>query len=135
MTLDPVMRSEIDDSELDSTGTPSKYFKIDNAVFLIPVPDYGATGGVELQFQRGANHFTTTDTDKKPGFNPQFHQYLSIGAALRYALANGMENKVNYLQAQKDRILTAIQDHYARRSPDDRTRLSLKRPNISNYGL
>lgn len=135
ITLDPTTRSELTDSELNSTGTPCKYYKIDNAVFPVPIPDYGATAGVELQFQRGANHFSTSDTTKKPGFNPQFHQYLSIGAALRYALANGMNEKANYLQAEKDRILLAIQDHYARRSPDARTRLKLKRSNLANYGL
>jgi hypothetical protein len=135
VTLTPVMRRELTDSELASSGTPSKYYKIDNALFPIPVPDYGATGGVELEFQRGANHFTTTDTNKKPGFNPQFHQYLSVGAALRYALANGMDNKVSYLQAEKERIEMAIQEHYARRSPDVGTKLKLKRQPISNYGL
>ena len=135
ITLTPVTRRELTDSDLNSTGTPSKYYKIDNALFPVPVPDYGATAGVELEFQRGANHFATTDTDKKPGFNSQFHQYLSVGASLRYALANGMNEKANYLQAEKERIKMAIQDHYARRSPDDRTRLRLKKTSVSNYGL
>lgn len=134
-TLTPVTRRELSDSDLSSTGTPSKYYKIDNALFPIPVPDYGAAAGVEIEFQRGANHFITTDTDKSPGFNSQFHQYLSVGAALRYALANGMSNKTQFLQVEKERIRALIQDHYARRSPDDRTRLKLKKPSISNYGL
>lgn len=135
MTLTPVMRRELSDSELNSTGTPTKYYKIDNALFPIPVPDYGATAGVELEFQRGANHFISADTDKKPGFNPQFHQYLSVGASYRYALANGMKEKASFLQAEKERIKAAIQEHYARRSPDDRTRLRLKKPSVGNYGL
>lgn len=135
LTLTPVMRRELTDSELNSTGTPSKYYKIDNALFPIPIPDYGASAGVELEFQRGANHFLTTDTDKKPGFNPQYHQYLSIGAALRYALANGMKEKASILISEKERIRGSIQEHYARRSPDDRTRLRLKKASVSNYGL
>lgn len=132
-TLTPVTRRELTDSDLNSTGTPDKYYKIDNAVFPIPVPS--SSYEYELEFQRGANHFATTDTDEKPGFNSQFHQYLSVGAALRYALANGMQEKASYLQAEKERIKASIQDHYARRSPDDRTRLRLKRPSVSNYGL
>lgn len=134
-TLTPVPRRDLSDSELNSSGTPSKYFKIDNAIFPIPVPDYGVAAGFELEFQRGANHFVTTDTTKKPGFNSQFHQSLSIGASLRYALANGMREKASFLQAERERIKAAIQDHYARRSPDDRTRLSIKKQSISNYGL
>lgn len=134
-TLTPATRRELTDSDLDSTGTPSKYYKIDNAVFPIPVPDYGVSAGIEIEFQRGANHFSTTDTDTKPGFNPQYHQYLSIGAALRYALANGMKEKASFLISEKERIRSAISEHYARRSPDDRTRLRLKKQSISNYGL
>ncbi len=135
VTLTPKTRRELTDSELNSTGTPDYYYKIDNALFPIPVPDYGATAGVELEFQRGANHFASTDTDTKPGFNPQFHQYLSIAASLRYALANGMKEKATFLQGEKERIRAAIQEHYARRSPDDRTRFRLKKQSVRNYGL
>jgi hypothetical protein len=46
-----------------------------------------------------------------------------------------MKEKANYLQVEKDRIKAMIQDHYARRSPDDRTRLKLMKPSVSNYGL
>ena len=117
ITLTPVMRRELTDSELASSGTPSKYYKIDNALFPIPVPDYGATGGVELEFQRGANHFTTTDTDKKPGFNPQFHQYLSVGAALRYALANNMDNKASYPVKSNDNVAPGSEKERAAKRP------------------
>lgn len=110
VTLTPKMRRELTDSELNSTGTPDCYYKIDNALFPVPVPDYGATAGVELEFQRGANHFASTDVNVKPGFNPQFHQYLSVGASYRYALANGMKEKVSFLQAEKERIKLAIQE-------------------------
>lgn len=133
MTLTPVNRRELSDSELNSTGTPDKYYKIDNAIFPIPVPS--TTTEYELEFQRGANHFSTSDTDKSPGFNSQFHQFLSIGASIRYALANGMKEKASYLQGEKERIRMTIQEHYARRSPDDRTRLKLKKLSVNNYGL
>src|ERR1035437_8140963 len=43
-TLTTCLRRELSDSELDSTGTPSNYYKIDNAIFPIPVPDYGPVG-------------------------------------------------------------------------------------------
>lgn len=135
VTLTPKMRRELSDTELRSTGTPSKYYKIDNAIFPIPVPDYGASSGVELEFQRGANHFSSTDTTAVPGFNPQFHQFLSVGAALRYAVANGMKEKVSQLSVEKERIRAAIREHYERRSPDDRTRMRLAKQSIKHYGL
>jgi hypothetical protein len=134
-TLTPCLRRELSDSELDSTGTPSKYFKIDNAVILVPKPNYGAAAGVEIEFQRGANHFASDDTDKTPGFASQFHQVLSVSASLRYALANGMKEKVAMLTGMKEKLLMAIREHYQLRSPDERPRLRLRKPSVSNYLL
>lgn len=134
-TLTSVLRRELTDNDLESTGTPDRYYKIDNAIFPIPVPNYGAAAGVELEFQRGANHFSTTDTTTSPGFNPQFHQFLSVSAALRYAIANGMDKKTATLSAQKTVILQMITEHYARRSPDERPQLRLKREGVRSYGL
>lgn len=133
-TLTPANRNELTDSELNALGTPSKYYKIGQAVFPVPVPDYGASAGVVLEFQRGGNHFASTDTDEEPGFNPQFHQLLSVGAALRYAVANGLTKKIRTLTELKIKLMEDLRTHYERRSPDDRTRLRLKKT-TKNYGL
>lgn len=134
-TLTPHLRREFSDSELDATGTPEGYYKIDNAVILVPKPNYGAAAGVEIEFQRGANHFTSTDTDSSPGFASQFHQILSISAALRYAMANGLKEKVAMLTGMKEKILIQIREHYQLRSPDERPRLRLRKQPVSNYLL
>lgn len=129
-TLTPALRSELTDDELNSTGEPEKYYKIGGVVFPVPVPDYGATSGVELEFQRGANHFTAADTTKSPGFASQFHEFLSVGAALKYAIANGMKNKIAQLRADKEAIRNAMREHYERRSPDEKPKLRLKRSSL-----
>jgi hypothetical protein len=134
-TLSPCLRSELSDSELLSTGSPSKYYKVGGVVFPIPVPNYSAGDGVELEFQRGANYFTSSDTTKEPGFNPQFHQFLSVGASLRYAISNGMEEKVNFLTTEKEKIRNAMREHYQMRSPDERPKFRLVRGNVRRYGL
>lgn len=134
-TLTPVQRRELSDSELASTGEPQYYYKIDNALFPVPVPTYGADEGLELEFQRGGNHFSTTDTTASPGFDSKFHQALSVGASLRYAMANGLREKVSFLTAEKERIRVAIQEHYQRRAPDRKPSIQLKNKNIRNYGL
>lgn len=134
-TLTPRLRSELTDSELEAEGVPDEYYKVGNAVFPVPIPDYGQTGGVELEFQRGANHFQSTDTTDEPGFNSQFHSFLSVSAALRYAVANGMDQKAAQLRAEKERIRASIREHYERRSPDDRARMRLARPNPKKHGL
>lgn len=133
-TLEPVLRRELDDDELKATGTPTKYYKVGNAVFPVSIPNYSAGDGVELEFQRGANHFSTTDTDDSPGFNSQYHQFLSISAALRYALANGMTDKITQLRTDKELIRRSMVEHYQMRSPDERPKISLKR-STKNYAL
>lgn len=134
-TLEPIKRSEATDSHLSSTGSPDRYYKLGNAVFILPVPDYGATDGVEIEFQRGANYFASTDTDSSPGFNPQFHEFLSIGAAHKYAVANSMVEKANYLSNEKEQVRRRMIEFYQKRSPDEKPRLTLKRPSIKRYGL
>jgi hypothetical protein len=134
-TLEPKMRRELTDSELSETGTPNKYFKLDNAFFPRPIPNYRSTSGIELEFQRGANHFSSDDTTATPGFASIFHQFLPVGASLRYAIANGMSEKIQTLSAEKERIRRTMTEHYEKRSPDDRTRFELKRHSIRAYGL
>lgn len=134
-TLTPVLRRELSDGELEATGTPSKYYKLDNAVFPIPVPDYGYGNGFELEFQRGANHFKSRDTDKEPGFSSQFHHFLPTSAALRYAISNGLKEKAAQLRAEKEIILRKITEHYERRSPDERPKMRLRKPSIRRYGF
>ena len=133
-TLRSRLKSEISDSDLNNTGTPHSYYKVGEAVFPVPAPNYGAANGVELSFQRGANHFSSTDTDTAPGFNSQFHHFLSIHASHRYAKAHGMSEKIRDLKVDLTEIKEAIRVHYERRSPDDRTRFRLKR-SVRRYGL
>lgn len=134
-TLEPMQRREFDDGELESTGTPDGYYKKGNAVFPVPVPNYGASGGVEIEFQRGANHFSKTDTNAEPGFNSQYHQFLSVGAALRYALGNGMREKASFLSSEKERIRQDIRNHFLTRNQEEQPRIKLSRPSVRRYGL
>jgi hypothetical protein len=126
-TLESVERRQLSDSQLNETGSPSHYYKMGGAIFPAPVPDYGFGDGVEIEFQRGANHFTIASTSESPGFNPQYHRFLSLGAALDYALANGMDKKAKSLSELKEAKRRSMVEHYERRSPDARPRLKLKR--------
>lgn len=134
-TLTPRLRSELTDDDLKSTGEPESYYKMGGAVFPIPVPNYGATDGVEIEFQRGANHFSTTDTDKSPGFNSQFHRFLSVSAALDYASAQGLVKKITTLSAAKENWRQRMVQFYQMRSPDERPKMRLKPRTFRSYGL
>jgi hypothetical protein len=135
VTLTSKVRSELSDSELNATGgTPDKYFKFGGGVFVLPVPDYGATHGFEIEFQRTGNHFTTSDTTASPGFNSQFHQILSVKAAKRYALSNSMDKKVAMLTEMERDITAKMLEHYQLRSLDEKPKFKLRR-STSNYGI
>lgn len=134
-TLEPVQRSELTDAELTETGEPRYYYKIDNAIFLAPVPDYGGAAGMELHFQRSGVYFADDDTTKTPGFASIFHNILSIKAALVYARANGMSEKVSVLKDMEQEIEHDIREHYQRRSPDKPPSLKLKNRSVNSYGL
>jgi len=134
-TLTPVLRRQLSDSQIIATGTPNKYYKIGGAIFPVPIPDYSASAGVELQFQRGGNHFTTSDTTTAPGFNSQYHDILAISAALTYAQAHGMNNKINMLTNLKKERKNEMIEYYRTRSPDQQPQLQLKNRNIAGYAL
>jgi len=134
-TLTPVMRSQLTDDELSDTGEPTQYYKMGGAIFPAPIPDYGFAAGVEIEFQRGGNYFVAGDTTKEPGFNKQFHQFLSIGASLRYAIANGLSKKTAQLRADKEVVRMKMIEHYQLRSPDLRPKISLKKKSTNSYGL
>lgn len=135
ITLKSRLRSELTDDDLNATGSPDKYYKVGGMIFPLPVPTYAFTDGLEVEFQRGANHFATTDTEVSPGFNSQYHKFLSVGAALEYAIANDMTQKVQTLTARKANIQAAMQEHFQLRSPDDKPRMRIKRRSYGSYGL
>lgn len=135
VTLDPEERRELSDSQLASTGDPKYYYKLQGSIFPVPVPNYAYADGVEVEFQRGANHFTVADTTKEPGFNSQFHHLLAIKAAKVYALANGLTEKVQILDMMEKELEAEMVEFYQMRSPDERPKLQLKRRGIGNYGL
>ena len=134
-TLEPVTKRELSDSDLVASGEPNKFYKLGGAVFPVPIPNYGYGSGVEIEFQRGGNHFVSGDTTKEPGFNPQFHNFLSIGASLRYAIANGLTKKIAQLRADKEVVRMKMVEHYQLRSPDARPKIKLLRKNLRNFGL
>ncbi len=136
-TLEPVSRRELSDDELNDNGVPDKYYKIGNAVFPVPVPDYGFDDGtgLEVQVQRNANYFDKDDTTKEPGFARQFHEYLSLDAARRYARAEDMHDKAKTLQVKLTELEEKMGEFYERRAKDEKPQLDVGETNVKHYGL
>lgn len=131
ITLQPVDRDQLSDSQLVASGTPWAYFKLGGFIYLVNTPNYASSGGLEVQFQRGADYFVVGDTTKQPGFASQFHRLISLYAALDYVEANDIpkrdapiRNRINAMEAE-------LQQFYGDRDVDQRPSLALRR---EDYG-
>lgn len=81
----------------NSSAMPRYYIPQGDTIRLIPTPNYTVSNGLRIYFDQGISSFLPTDTTKVPGFNENFHRMLSIGAALDYAMARELKDKVAYL--------------------------------------
>lgn len=108
---------------LNASGTPTRYSKTANGIFLDVIPNYASTGGLKVFIDREASYFTTTDTTKKPGFAGIFHQYLALFASEFYAGAKTLTN-LKKLMADKMQMRRDIAEYYARRDKDTPKRLN-----------
>lgn len=139
VVLEPTNRRDLTDSELNATsGTPRKYDKLGNSIFLYPKPSASGTtlsAGLEVQFQRGASYFLSTDTIKTPGFASQFHRLISLHASLDYCEANGIKDRVAIIRNKIGRppegndpgagMEGELVNFYANRSPDTKNTMTL----------
>lgn len=132
ITLDPVSRRDLSDAELAATGTPQKYDKLGSSIFLYPKPSYGASGGIEVQFQRPASYFEITDTAKEPGFAAQFHRLISLHAAADFCDANGKDQRAASIRKRIESLETELVEFYADRDRDHEPSMSVERT-IENF--
>jgi len=136
ITLEPMSyedKSSVTINSLDETeGTPTMYDKVGNSIMLHTIPNYSSTAGLKVYFQRTPSYFETTDTTKTPGFNPLYHRYLSMGAALDYCSVNEMNGRVNLLMKKMADMRDAITDSYSKRSRDEKVSMSTKREDYGN---
>jgi len=115
-------------NDLDETqGTPTMYDKVGNSLIFHTIPNYASTGGLKVYFQRTPDYFTVDDTTQTPGFNPLYHRYLSMGAALDYCLINSITDRVQVLTAKMTDMKQRIMDDYSKRSKDEHLHMSTYR--------
>ena len=76
-----------------STGVPWAYMLQGDVVRLLPAPNYSQSVSLRVWFDQDISNFAVGDTTKVPGFASPFHNMLSIGAALDYAIANTLQKK------------------------------------------
>src|SRR3990167_10795290 len=66
------------------SGIPTHFLYLGNKFFLYPEPNYAATNGIQLFFEREQSYFVSTDTTKEPGIPKPFHELLVLYPSLDY---------------------------------------------------
>ncbi len=120
---------EVVENNSSNVGTPYRYDKIGNSLIFDPTFNYSAPAGIKVVFKRGSYYFVSTDTVREPGFPSIFHEYLSLGASLDYAMDNTMPAKVNTLAPRVQAMELAIAKYYSLRNKDERRGMAAYREN------
>lgn len=114
----------------NETGTPTRYDKTANGIFLDLIPSYNYTNGLKVYINREGSYFTYTDTTKKPGVPGLFHKYFYLKPALDYSRRNSLANK-NDLEDEvmkmegneRLNIDGSIKEYFSARPKDERPRI------------
>lgn len=104
------------------SGVPLQYRMIGNSVRLTPKPLTGAitlTNGMEIQFQRSFDEFTSADTTQQPGFMNSYHDLLALDAAAAYLLPFNADLAIQYIGLFNTRLELLQQDYT---NKDDNTK-------------
>lgn len=132
ITLTPKDRRKMEDFQINAdAGSPKTYDRLGNYLYIYPKPNYGATAGIEVQFQRGPSYFIATDTTKAPGFAAHFHRLVPLMASLDYTEVNDLNSRSEKIRARINAMMADLQIHYADRNTDEQAHMSLSK---EDYG-
>lgn len=110
-------------------GTPIRYDKTSNGIFLDPVPSYTSSAGVKVFINREASYFTTADTTKKAGFSGLFHYLLVLIPSYKYARIHLSPSDRDRLKIDIGEMKGELVKHYGKRERDIKRSL---RPSVES---
>lgn len=110
----------------ETTGQPIFYDKTGDQCRLYPTPNYSQAASLEFTVQRVPNYFVSGDTTKEAGIAPVYHRFLSLGAALDYAVVNSLAVKNDLSELYRDERERMV-EFYMRRNRDESKYLRVTR--------
>ena len=96
------------------SGVPTHFLESGGKIFLYPEPNYSATSGLEIFFEREQSYFASTDTTKEPGIPKPFHELLALHPSLDWNRVNrtkdtGLLNEIRAeIQKQEQQLFDLI---------------------------
>lgn len=108
------------------TGIPTAYLERGNTIFLYPNPNYSATNGIRIFFEREASYFASTDTTKQPGIPRPFHTLIPLYASYDWLLVNKPANA---------ELITRIEAQIRTREQSLKDLISMRYPTRQRIGV
>lgn len=81
MTMDDPRALRAMSANPTDSGIPSAWLEVGNTIFFDVEPNYNATNGGKVFFERMADQFTSADTTQTPGIPAQFHYLYALHAS------------------------------------------------------
>lgn len=100
-------------------GVPTHYVERGSSFFLWPQPNYAATNGIKVFFERSPDYFTTADTTQTPGIPEPFHGLLPLYASHDWITVHKPDNTalITRLEAQISKMEKDLHDFILKRFP------------------
>lgn len=118
----PIDKSQIPNIAMteyyEEAGTPIYYDMVGRSIIFYPKPGAGyvtLASGLKIYVARNIVEFNSTATTQEPGFAPQFHRILPIGACMDFTVGRQMFNTMKSLQILLKETETDMKEFYSRR--------------------
>lgn len=122
--LEAIDKSQITismDEFCKTSGMPKYYDVLGRSLLLYPAPSASNTtldNGIKLYFSRDIHEFQTTDTSASPGFIEDFHEMISVGAAIDFAETVGDYNRSTTLNNKMKSLKEDLVKYYGSNQRD-----------------
>lgn len=110
----------------NTTGTPTKYDKTGNGIFLNFIPNYTISGGIKIYINREGSYFSTSDTTKKAGFAGIYHELLALIPSYKFGSLHLADRVVNRIEGLIIKLENGLKDYYGKREKDVARRMTPK---------
>lgn len=101
-------------------GTPLRYFQFDKTLVFDPTFNYSRLAGIRAFYKRALQHFTSSDTEVTPGFDPNFHDLIPMRNAYRWCRREGKRATALDLKADIADMTAAMKTYYKDKNTDAR---------------
>jgi hypothetical protein len=113
-----LVKSEAMTELFSSEGMPQYYDMVGRSIILYPTPNATETtlsSGLRVYVSRDIEEFNATTTTREPGFEKNFHRYISLGNAFDYAIGKGLIDKIANFRNEMNILEKDMEEFYSRR--------------------